>query len=114
MNHNSLPSACPDCEGADRRQFLKTSALAGSGCGCLVCAAADSGSWTPLQASPAKSATKTASSETLVTSLYKSLSEPQRQAVAFEFNHPLRSKVDANWQITPQKIWSSLRQTSRP
>jgi hypothetical protein len=30
--------------------------------------------------------------------------EPQRQAVAFEFNHPLRSKIDANWQITPQKI----------
>src|SRR4030095_15087314 len=27
MNHNSLPSACPDCEGVDRREFLKTSIL---------------------------------------------------------------------------------------
>ncbi len=44
------------------------------------------------------------SSETLVATLYKSLTDQQKQAVAFEFNHPLQSKVDNNWHITPQKI----------
>jgi hypothetical protein len=43
-------------------------------------------------------------SETLVASLYKSLSPEQKQKVAFSFDHPLRSKVDNNWHITPMKI----------
>ena len=79
MNHNSLPSACPDCEGVDRRQFLKTSVLTG--------AAVAASSALPqilvmdsLHASSVKAAAKAASSETLVATLYKSLSEPQRQA----------------------------------
>ncbi len=101
MNQNPLPSPCPDCEDSDRRQFLKTSVLAGAA---VAASSALPRIWVmdSLQASPAKSSAKT--SETLVTTLYKSLSEPQRKAIAFEFNHPLRSKVDANWQITPQKI----------
>ena len=36
--------------------------------------------------------------------LYKSLSEEQRKGVTFPFHHPLRSKVDNNWAITPHKI----------
>jgi hypothetical protein len=103
MNPNHSPLPCPDCESSDRRQFLKTSVLTG--------AAVAASSVLPrilvrdsFQASPVRAATKSASSESLVATLYKSLSEPQRQAVAFEFNHPLRSKIDANWQITPQKI----------
>ncbi len=43
-------------------------------------------------------------SETLVASLYKTLSEEQRGLVCFDFNHPLRSKVDNNWQITKKSI----------
>ena len=43
-------------------------------------------------------------SETLVTTLYKALREEQRQAICFPFDHPLRSKVDNNWQITKQTI----------
>ncbi len=43
-------------------------------------------------------------SETLVATLYKSLTETQRQAIAFPFDHPLRSKVDNNWMITDKKI----------
>jgi len=46
----------------------------------------------------------TGASETLVATLYKSLTPEQKKAVAFAFDHPLRSKVDNNWQITPQKI----------
>ena len=44
------------------------------------------------------------SSETLVTTLYQSLSDKQKTIVHFPFDHPLRSKVDNNWQITPVKI----------
>ncbi len=43
-------------------------------------------------------------SETLVTSLYKSLNEEQRKKLCFPFDHPLRSKVDNNWQITDKSI----------
>src|SRR5713101_4493699 len=82
--------SCPDCDGVARREFLKTAALGGSG----------------LVAAGAFGATSrfTGSSETLVTTLYNSLSPEQRGKIAFPFDHPLRSKVDANWMITPFKI----------
>ncbi len=51
---------------------------------------------------------KATHSETLVATLYKSLNEQQRQSVCFDFNHTLRSKVDANWMITPTKIAESF------
>ncbi len=78
---------CPDCEGVDRRHFLKTAALGTAGL------------------AAAKAAAKyTGSSETLVTTLYNSLSPEQKTKVVFAFDHPLRSKVDNNWHITPYKI----------
>jgi hypothetical protein len=43
-------------------------------------------------------------SETLVAALYKSLTPEQKSTLCFPFFHPLRSKVDANWHIVPQKI----------
>jgi hypothetical protein len=46
----------------------------------------------------------TGSSETLVTTLYNSLTTDQKQKITFPFDDPLRSKVDANWMITPLKI----------
>lgn len=52
----------------------------------------------------AQSGASSGASETLATTLYKSLTEEQRKAVAFPFDHPLRSKVDNNWQITEQKV----------
>src|SRR5438552_6849154 len=78
--------ACPDCGPVDRRGFLKTAAL-GS---------------VALAASAARKFT--GSSETLVANLYGSLSPEQKGKIAFPFDHPLRSKVDANWMITPFKI----------
>lgn len=44
------------------------------------------------------------SSENLVTTLYQSLSEEQRQTVVLPFDHPLRSKVDNNWFVTPARV----------
>ncbi len=57
------------------------------------------GSQTSLvQAAPA------ATGETLVTQLYKSLTEPQRAAICFPWDNPLRQKVDNNWHITKSPI----------
>jgi hypothetical protein len=75
---------CPDCSPIDRRQFLKTAALS-----------------TAVASGAAK---YTGSPETLVSTLYKSLSSEQRTVVAMPFDHPLRSKVDNNWFITPARI----------
>ncbi|MBK5291239.1 MAG: DUF3500 domain-containing protein [Acidobacteriia bacterium] len=73
----------------DRRDFLKQAALA----------AAASGS-----VSAAETAPKATNPETLVATLYHSLTEEQRPKVCFPFGHELQSKVDANWFITPHRI----------
>jgi hypothetical protein len=79
---------CPDCDGGvDRRIFLKTAAVG-----------------TVAMAASAAAPKFIGSSETLVGTLHKSLTPEQKSAVAFAFDHPLRSKVDNNWHITPQKI----------
>ena len=80
-----------------RRSFLKTTVagLAAASAGTLPSLASQESS--TLQ--PNK-----ATSETLVATLYQSLTEPQRQAVVFPFDHPLRSKVDNNWHITKQRV----------
>jgi hypothetical protein len=84
---------CPDCgddNSQDRRQFLKT---AGMGAVALAASAA------PKQ---------NGSSETLVTTFYKSLTPEQRQKMALNFDHELRSRVDANWFITPTRVNKSF------
>ncbi len=43
-------------------------------------------------------------SETLVASLFASLSEEQRSKVCFGYDHELRLKCNANWHIVPHKI----------
>jgi hypothetical protein len=91
------PIQCECCEGMSRREFVKTTvagvaAVAG---GALPALAA--------QSAPAARPRK-ATPETLVTTLYQSLTEPQRAAVAFPFDHPLRLKVDNNWHITKQTL----------
>jgi hypothetical protein len=46
----------------------------------------------------------TKTSETLVSEFYKTLNEPQRQAICFPFGHELQSKVDNNWFITKSRV----------
>src|SRR5215470_16752056 len=100
MTTNPLPDPC-QCGGPiTRRSFLKTTvsgaALAAAGSLPLV---------KDLKAAQIQSAAVQAlSPETLVATLYKSLTEVQRKTVAFPFDHPLRSKVDNNWHITDKKI----------
>lgn len=49
-------------------------------------------------------AQKKQDSETLVQTLYKSLSEEQRKELCFPFDHPLRSKVNNNWHIVKPQL----------
>ena len=57
-----------------------------------------------LAAAAAATAAPLSSPETLVTSLYKSLSPEQKKAVCFAYDDPLRQRVENNWLITPHKI----------
>src|SRR5437870_8478219 len=100
MNSPLLPPGCPDCEGVDRREFLKTTVAGGIG----LASAAIAPSIVAPGSVLANRSTARSTSETLVATLYKSLDENQRKIVTFEFNHPLRFKVDNNWRITPPKI----------
>lgn len=47
-------------------------------------------------------------SETLVKTLFDSLTAEQRAALVFGFDDPLRSKISNNWHITEQRIGSFL------
>ena len=49
-------------------------------------------------------AKKKPDSETLVQSLHKTLSEEQRKELCFPFEHPLRSKINNNWQIVKPEL----------
>ena len=47
------------------------------------------------------------SSETLVTQLYKSLTQKQKSEICFDFDHKLRLAVDNNWHITKPRLNNS-------
>src|SRR5215469_914477 len=99
MNPKHPFFSCDCCNQSEvtRRSFLKTAltGLAAAGAGGIPALAGQ-------QAQPVASANAT--SETLVTTLYRSLTEEQRKNIVFPFDHPLRSKVDNNWHITKQRV----------
>ena len=110
MRANPLFSSCPNCDDTrwtetGRREFLKTAVAGGLGMAITATATAPN-LWSDgsALAMPGKASLNSRSSETLVATLYNSLSEKQRKVVTFDFDHPLRSKVDNNWMITPVKI----------
>ena len=93
------PNDCECCREVTRRTFLKTTSVAAA-------TVAVAGPASILAATPAgKAAAKRATSENLAATLYSSLSDVQRKAIVFPFDHPLRSKVDNNWNITDKKIF---------
>jgi hypothetical protein len=92
-------NVCPDCgDGVDRRDFLKAAA------GAAAAAAAG----LPLFAEPRPAAAAGrapgARPEELVKQLCKSLSDKQRGAVCFAWDHPNRTKVSNNWKIVEPQI----------
>src|SRR5579862_9868484 len=96
-NHPFLSCDCCSKKEIDRRAFLKTTlaGLAAAGSGVVPALASDS---------PLPGINPGQTSETLVATLYHSLTEEQRKTVLFPFEHPLRSKVDNNWHITKQRV----------
>lgn len=88
---------CPDCaEGLSRRDFVRK-----------VAGAAAAGAFLPLvgsarqvSAAPASKSTD----ETSVKRLYDSLSAAQRKELCFPFDHALRKRISANWEITKPEI----------
>ena len=98
MNRNSL--ACSDCESFDRRSFFKTAGaatLAGVAMPMLV-------GLPGLYAAPSAKST----AETTVGRFFASLSAEQKKAICFPFEHELRKRINANWQITKPKVGGSF------
>lgn len=77
----------------NRRHFLQTT-------GALAASAA-----LPALAAPSPSS----KGETLVQQLYGTLTDDQKSAICFDFDHPLRSKVDNNWNIVKQDVGGFLK-----
>lgn len=80
----------------DRRSFLKTAALP-FGVTAL-------GGVPSVQVIGERDALPASDSESLVTSLYKSLEEPQRAKICLPFDHKKRSQVENNWHITKARV----------
>jgi hypothetical protein len=104
MEPKRNPASCPDCDGITRRDLLKS-------VGGVAIAAATvplSVLVTPRPVSAADEVAKkiaaAAKPETLVKTLYDSLTAEQKTTVAFPFDHALRSKVDNNWAIVKPRI----------
>jgi hypothetical protein len=79
-----------------RRDFLRRSVLSGAAFASLPMIGAENSTTTP------------STSETLVKTLFDSLTEAQRGPLCFGFDDPLRSKVSNNWHITDQRIGNFL------
>lgn len=85
---------CPDCDGAwTRRDFVK--AVGGAALAAGLAGPAGSAFAAPKATSGAETAAKR---------LYDSLTDEQRKAICFPFDHELRSRINANWEITKPKI----------
>lgn len=90
MPNSSLSPGDGRREGVSRRDFMATT-VAG-----LAALAVGGGVGRAALADDVVKET----SETLVASLYKTLTAPQKKAICFPFAHELRSVVDNNWHIT--------------
>ena len=98
---------CPDCAPSTRRDFLKSTA-AGIAAGAGVYAL---GGMPRL--ARANEAAAAPAAESLVATFYKSLTPEQSKIICFDFDHPLRHKVDNNWFIVKKSIRDLLSPDQR-
>jgi len=90
---------CSDCDAGDdvsRRDFVRK-----------VTGAALAGSLLPLAGAPRRASaapSPTSAPETAVKRFYDTLSTDQKKEICFPFDHPLRTKINANWAITKPSI----------
>src|SRR5262245_31582887 len=98
-------TSCPDCDSVTRREFLKTTV--GTVTAASAVAAAGIITVTPRSIYAAEAASSLAAAsqpETLVASLYKTLTDEQKKEICFPFEHKLRSEINNNWFITDKAI----------
>src|SRR5579862_4229805 len=99
------PILCPDCntESAtsrlDRREFLQTIGRSVTGI-----ALASAAARIPPAAAQAAAVNRVQRPESLVKTLFSSLSPKQRETLCMPWENPLRSKVGANWEIVKPTI----------
>lgn len=82
--------------GVGRRDFMKS-----------VGGAVVAGTAFPMMTNPAAiyaAAGTERAAETAVGRFYNTLSEKQRKAICFDFNHELRKRINANWHVTKPTI----------
>ena len=101
MSKPLFSDSCECGSSITRRNFLKTTV---AGVAATTATVLPFGAITEAADRVHASTGKNATSETLVATLYRSLSDEQRKAVCFPFDHPLRSKVDNNWHITDKHV----------
>lgn len=93
------PIECPDCrDDLSRRDFLKRAG-----------GSAVAGGLLPLIGGKARAddvakPSTRAAAETAVKRFYDSLKDTQRKEICFPFEHPLRTRISANWAITKPTI----------
>jgi hypothetical protein len=97
---------CPDCENGfeflDRRTFLRTASAAAAGAALFAVPR-------HVEAAP----TPNSAAETAVKALYETLTDDQKKAICFAWDHKdgrglLRTHVSNNWQITKPHIRSEF------
>ena len=102
----SMRDDCPDCRDSfSRRDFVKAVGGAAVAAGAI-----------PLFVSPgtAQAApTSKSKAETTVKKFYDSLSDDQKQAVCFDFDHQKRKTLNANWRIVDKTIGSGFYQNAQ-
>jgi uncharacterized protein DUF3500 len=101
MSKFPFSDSCECCSSITRRTFIKSTV---TGVAAATATVLPFGAVTEAADRAKVSNGKKATSETLVTTLYQSLTDEQRKAVCFPFDDPLRSKVDNNWHITDKKV----------
>ena len=86
---------CPDCgEAVTRRDFMKTAAAAGAAAAVLTAVKAPvwAGTWREVKA------------EDLVKKFHETLTDKQKEKIAFPWEDKLRKKVSNNWKIVEPEI----------
>jgi hypothetical protein len=99
---------CPDCQGeasVNRREFIQRVGIAGVAASLPILSLPN-----VVAAAPASDKYAKQAPESLVTALYKSLSDAQRKEICFAWDHTepqrglLRTRVANNWHITKPVI----------
>lgn len=100
MNHNELSTPANREDHVDRRHFLTKV----GGIALAAAAAPNLLGGRIVQAAP----TPTSAAETVVGKFYQSLSDAQKKEIVLPFDHPLRSRISANWHVTKPKLRDSF------